>query len=83
MEQAAARIVQLIKDGELRRRMGERVRESVKRRFLMTRLLEQYIDLFSSFETVHYLRDRSSEIDIQWTAFDAVRDKQPAPFQSF
>jgi trehalose synthase len=64
VEEAAARIVQLIKDGELQRRMGERARESVKKRFLMTRLLEQYLDLFNSFETIHYLRDGSSYIDI-------------------
>jgi trehalose synthase len=55
---AAERIVQLIKDEKLRRQMGERARETVRERFLLTRLLEQYLDLFNSFETIHRLRDR-------------------------
>jgi trehalose synthase len=58
VEAAAARIVQLIKDEELRRQMGKRAKETVKERFLMTRLLEQYLDLFNSFETIHRPRDR-------------------------
>ncbi len=52
VEEAAARIVQLIEDEELRERLGGRARETVRERFLMTRLLEQYLDLFNSFETV-------------------------------
>jgi len=58
VDEAAARIVQLIKDEKLRKQIGERARESVKERFLLTRLLEQYLDLFTSFETIHRLRDR-------------------------
>jgi glycosyltransferase involved in cell wall biosynthesis len=58
VEEAAARTVQLIKDEKLRKQMGERARESVKEQFLLTRLLEQYLDLFTSFETIHRLRDR-------------------------
>lgn len=46
-EEAAERIVLLLKDEALRREMGERARESVRQRFLMTRLLEQYLDLFN------------------------------------
>jgi trehalose synthase len=56
VEQAAQRIVQLVKDEKLRRRMGERARETVKKNFLLTRYLEQYIDLFGSFETLYRLR---------------------------
>jgi trehalose synthase len=48
VEEAAARIVQLIKHEELRRKMGTRARETVRKRFLLTRLLEQYLDLFKS-----------------------------------
>jgi trehalose synthase len=48
VEEAAARIVQLIKDEELRRQMGKRARETVREGFLLTRLLEQYLDLFKS-----------------------------------
>jgi trehalose synthase len=51
VEETAERIVTLIRDEKLRRNMGEKARESVLKRFLMTRLLEQYLDLFASFET--------------------------------
>jgi trehalose synthase len=57
VEETAARIVQLIKNEKLRRQMGKRARETVRERFLLTRLLEQYLDLFNSFETIHRLRD--------------------------
>jgi trehalose synthase len=50
VEQAAARIVQLIKDPRLRGTLGERAKETVRRRFLMTRLLEDWLDLIGSFE---------------------------------
>jgi trehalose synthase len=56
VEEAADRIVRLIRDEKLRRKMGERARESVRQRFLLTRLLEQYLDLFGSFETLFRLR---------------------------
>jgi trehalose synthase len=49
-EQAAKRIVQLVKDEELRASMGEKSRESVREKFLMTGLLENYLDLLSGFE---------------------------------
>jgi len=52
VEEAGQRIVQLLKDEKLRQRMGQRARESVRKHFLMTRYLEQYLDLFGSFETV-------------------------------
>ncbi|NIR49049.1 glycosyltransferase [candidate division KSB1 bacterium] len=52
VEEAAQRIVQLVKDEKLRRRLGKNARETVRQKFLMTRYLEQYLDLFSSFETV-------------------------------
>ena len=55
--QAAARIVQLLTDEGLRGRMGRRARETGRRRFLLTRYLEQYLDLFTSFDTVFRLRD--------------------------
>jgi trehalose synthase len=49
--EAAARIVQLVKDEALRRRLGEAGRESVRQKFLLSRNLEQYLDLFNAFET--------------------------------
>jgi trehalose synthase len=53
--QASERIVQLVKDEKLRREMGARAHESVKRNFLLSRYLEQYLDLFNSFETRYTL----------------------------
>lgn len=54
---AAQRIVQLMRDRELRERRGRAARETVRKRFLMTRYLEQYLDLFASFETIFRIRD--------------------------
>ncbi len=48
VEQCAQRIVDLVRDDEGRRVMGERGREVVARKFLVTRLLEQYLDLFTA-----------------------------------
>jgi trehalose synthase len=47
--QAADRIVQLVKDPRLREQMGRRARQKVKKKFLLSRYLEQYLDLFGSF----------------------------------
>jgi trehalose synthase len=52
VDEAAMRIVQVVRDIELRRRLGQNAKETVRRNFLMTRYLEQYLDLFNSFETV-------------------------------
>jgi trehalose synthase len=59
VQEAAARIVQLVKDEALRRRLGEAGRETVQQKFLLSRNLEQYLDLFSSFETNFTLRNFS------------------------
>lgn len=56
IEEAAERIVQLVQDAELRKQMGRQARETVKESFLLTRLLEQYLDLCNSFETICRLR---------------------------
>jgi trehalose synthase len=58
VEEAAKRMVQLIKDKKLRKRMGEKARETVRKKFLLTRYLEQYLDLFNSFETVYQLKKK-------------------------
>jgi trehalose synthase len=57
VEEAAERIVRLIKDEDLRRRMGEKARKTVGEKFLMIRLLEQHLDLFNSFEASFRLAD--------------------------
>ena len=56
VEDAAARIVQVIKNKKQKEEMGVKAKETVKKQFLLTRLLEQYLDLFSSFETVYQLK---------------------------
>jgi trehalose synthase len=50
VEEAADRMVRLLQDRELRNHMGQQARETVRERFLLTRYLEQYLDLFDSFE---------------------------------
>lgn len=55
VEEAARRIVQLVKDEELRERMGQKARETVREKFLMIRLLEQHLDLLNSFQTIYRL----------------------------
>jgi trehalose synthase len=54
--QAAERIVRLVEDKDLRMQMGLRAKESVQKRFLLIRLLEQYLDLFNSFQTAFSLK---------------------------
>ncbi len=60
VEQAAQRMVQLLKDESLRRRLGEAARESVRANFLMSRLVEQYLDLFAAFEPRFSLRPQNN-----------------------
>ena len=49
-DEAADRIVQLLKDAKLRQQIGSRARESVRQNFLMSRLLEDWLDLLSRYE---------------------------------
>ncbi|MGB7876239.1 MAG: glycosyltransferase [Anaerolineales bacterium] len=51
VDEAAERIVQLLENKDLRTNMGEKASESVRENFLMTGLLENYLDLLSSFES--------------------------------
>jgi len=60
IEQAAERIVQLVKDKELREQLGQKARETVRQKFLLTRYLEQYLDLLNSFEADFRLGDAMS-----------------------
>lgn len=50
VQEAAERIVQVVRDEDLRKRLGERARQTVSNNFLMIRLLEQHLDLLDSFE---------------------------------
>ena len=56
VNEAAERLVQLLRDQSLRQQMGKQAHASVTERFLLTRYLEQYLDLFGSFETIFRLR---------------------------
>jgi trehalose synthase len=56
VEETAERIVQLVQDEGLRRRLGDEAKETVRERFLMTRLMEEWLDLISSFEATFPLR---------------------------
>jgi trehalose synthase len=60
IEQAAERIVQLVKDKELRVQLGKKAKETVRQKFLLTRYLEQYLDLLNSFEADFRLSDAMS-----------------------
>jgi trehalose synthase len=51
IDQAADRIVQILKDPALRKRLGSRAKETVRDRFLMSRLLEDWVDLLAIYET--------------------------------
>jgi len=56
VEQAAARIVQVLKDPDLGKRLGRAARATVRDRFLMTRLAEDWMDLIGAFEPSFRLR---------------------------
>jgi len=51
VEEAAERMVRLLKDEKLREEIGHKARETVREKFLLTRYVEQYLDLFGAFET--------------------------------
>lgn len=55
VEEAADRLVRLLKDRKLREDMGIKARETVREKFLLTRYLEQYLEMMNSFETVFKL----------------------------
>jgi trehalose synthase len=56
VEQAAERIVTLVKDRSLASRLGQNGKEMVRKQFLMTRLMEDWLDLIGSFEAHFRLR---------------------------
>jgi len=50
VEEAAEAIVQMLKDKSLKEKLGAAARETVQKRFLMSRELEQLLDLAAAFE---------------------------------
>jgi len=56
VEETADRIVALLKDRSLASRLGQKAKETVRKRFLMTRLMEDWLDLIGSFEASFKLK---------------------------
>jgi trehalose synthase len=50
IDETAERITQILKEPALRERLGSRARETVRERFLMSRLLEDWLDLLVAYE---------------------------------
>jgi trehalose synthase len=50
IDQAAERIVQVLKEARLRERLGARARETVRQKLLMSHLVEDWIDLLTTFD---------------------------------
>jgi trehalose synthase len=50
VEETAQQIVELINDKNLRNEMGRTARETVRKKFLLTRYLEQHLDFFGAQE---------------------------------
>jgi len=48
VDETAERIVEVINDEKLRDEMGRKAHETVRQNFLLTRYLEQYLDLFGA-----------------------------------
>jgi glycosyltransferase involved in cell wall biosynthesis len=62
VEQAAAQIALLLGDQRMRRNIGRRARERVRRHFLMTRLLEQWLDLIATLTARSRTRSSPQEL---------------------
>jgi trehalose synthase len=56
VDEAAMQMVHLLKDKKLRQKIGKNGRETVRKNFLLTRYLEQYLDLFVAFQTYFCLK---------------------------
>jgi trehalose synthase len=57
VDEAAERIVELLRDPDLRERLGQAAHETVRERFLFTRTIEHYLDLIGAFEPDFRLRE--------------------------
>jgi trehalose synthase len=64
IDETAERIVALINNTELRNEMGRKAREIVRKNFLLTRYLEQYLDLFASCKIVCVQRQDESHLNM-------------------
>jgi len=57
VEEATECIVRLLKDEKLREEIGQKARETVREKFLLTRYVEQYLDLFAAFDEDFHLQE--------------------------
>jgi trehalose synthase len=55
IEEAAERIIELVRKPEKRKSLGKAAREVVRERYLLTRLLEDHLDLIRSFKTIYQI----------------------------
>jgi trehalose synthase len=62
VEQAATCIETLLGDSAIRRTVGRRAHERVRRHFLMTRLLEDWLDLIASLTLRRQTRSSVQEL---------------------
>ncbi|MBD3217807.1 MAG: glycosyltransferase [candidate division Zixibacteria bacterium] len=56
VDEAAERILQLLRDDKLCKKIGKEARETVKSKYLLSRYLENYLDLFNSLETSYTIK---------------------------
>ncbi len=61
IKETADRIIQLLKDKRLCERLGNNAKESVRKNFLLTREVEQYLDLFNSIEPIFNVKYRTAD----------------------
>ncbi|HXV84514.1 MAG TPA: glycosyltransferase [Candidatus Binatia bacterium] len=74
VREAAKAIVRVLKDQSLRSTIGKAGRESVQERFLMTRELEQHLDLASAFEACFTAnRERLAAVSVAATSKSAAK----------
>ena len=56
VDEAADRMVRILKDPALRRRLGARAKETVRRNFLMSRLVEDWVDVLAGADRLRATR---------------------------
>ncbi|MBD3333342.1 glycosyltransferase [candidate division GN15 bacterium] len=56
IDEAADRIVELVKNEGLRKTMGQKASSSARHKYLLTRYIEQHLDMLNSFETRYVLK---------------------------
>lgn len=62
VEEAAERIVWLLENNDKRREMGKKAKKTVQEKFLLSRYLEQYLELFNAFKTEYKLSKMTGTI---------------------